>query len=922
MYRIRRVRVENQDNPVGIKDEIELNLMLECDQTHVIQTEYQVEIATERSFSDIVYESGIVKGKQSANIRIDEIQWKSLTRYYVRCRSWGVSQDQALEKYVRYDSGWSEPCYFDTAVQHVDEYRGEFISAETAQEADNSKGTYVRKHFQIEKGGIKSAYIISTALGLYDLYLDGRRIGNDELKPGWTSYRKRLLYQTYEITEQLSKDTSHVIGAELAAGWYKGRMGFLNERNNYGSQTAFYCMVLIHFYDGSEQVICTDDTWKGIDSPTIFSEIYDGEIYDLSMEQTGWNQAGYDDSDWKTVSIVDCDKRILQAQTGCTVRVHEAVRPQKLIVTPDKELVLDFGQNLTGWVAVRVRKNVLSKNLCNIKLQFFEVLNADGNVYLDNLRTAKQQYQVLSLERGTDKERVYEPHFTYMGFRYIRIDEYPGEIDLDDFTAYAVHSDMEETGRFECSNSFVNQLVRNIRWGMKGNFVDVPTDCPQRDERCGWTGDAQIFAGTASYLYDTDNFYRKWLTDLALDQTEEGGVPHIIPDLLALAKNNDNWLVAEGTHSASGWADAAVIIPWTLYQMYGDIRVLERQYDSMKSWIDFMTAHSVDGVWDYGVQLGDWLALDAQEGSYYGATPNALVCMAYYAYSSRLFSKIAHVLKKKEDEKKYSDLSESIRSVFQKTYFNNDGDMTVDTQTAHILALHFDLVNERFKSRVAGHLVELIKQAGHLKTGFLGTPYICHVLSENGYENEAYELLLREEYPSWLYQVKKGATTVWEHWDGIKPDGTMWSSEMNSFNHYAYGAIGDWLFKKCIGLSPCEEKPGFQKFVVSPQVGGFTYAVCDFATSFGNIHIGWSLKQNVEKKVTSVDLSDDKQNEEYVQLIVEVPVNTEAVIELNHCRQIIQNSGVAFHREDNERYRGIAYSGSYCIVYEKREVQE
>ena len=525
-----------------------------------------------------------------------------------------------------------------------------------------------------------------------------------------------------------------------------------------------------------------------------------------------------------------------------------------------------------------------------------KVLDAKGNVYLDNLRKARQTVNY-TLKGG--EEEAFHPNFTFQGFQYVKVAKYPGEVKLENFEAVAVHSNMKPTGTFECSNPDINQLQHNILWGLKGNFVDIPTDCPQRDERLGWTGDAQIFCRTASYLMDTYTFFSKWLKDVEADQTPEGGVPHVVPDILA-GKSESNWLLAQGTHSATAWADVAVIMPWTLYLTFGDTEILKKQYDSMKAWIDFMYRHSEGPLWNYKLQFGDWVALDAKEGSYFGATPNDLTCSAYYAYSTEIFSKIAKVLGKDDDYKMYSKLHSEIVEGFQKEFFTPTGRMAARTQTAHIIALYFKLVPDKFKEKTVNTLLELLKENdGHLVTGFVGTPYFCHALSQNGHTKEAYDLLLKDDFPSWLYQVKAGATTVWEHWDGIKPDGTMWSSDMNSFNHYAYGAVGEWLYRAVAGIEVDEGNAGYKHSIIHPHIGGgLEYVKANYASVYGDVSVSWKVEGD------------------NISMEVDVPHNTSATIILEQAKSVSADAELQF-TENADGLSAQAGSGKYQFSYKK-----
>ncbi len=865
MIKIEKLMLNYEVNPIGITKATQFGWIIGSKYSDVLQTSYHLQVGKDEKLETVLFDSGLVKSEESVHVIAEGFTLESCTRYYFRVKITDNYGNESL---------WSEPGVFVTALLDNKEWEGKFISAETLEDVDNSKGTYVRGTFET-KGNIKEAFVYTTALGLYNLYLNGQKVSKDEMTPGWTSYNKHLLYQTYDISEQL-QEGNNAIGAMLGAGWYKGKMGFEGRRNNYGKQTAFLCQLVIIYEDGTHQIVVSDETWKGFDAPVVFSEIYDGETYDARKEIKDWNRFTFDDTTWRPVEIIAYDKAVLTAQAGCRVKEITEIPAKKILTTPEGDTVIDFGQNLTGWVTFKVQ----GKAGDVVELNCFEILDASGNVYLDNLRGAKETITYICKD---EKEVEFHPFFTYQGFQYAKITSYPGEIKLDNFTAFAVHSDMEPTGTFECSNKDINQLQHNILWGLKGNFLDVPTDCPQRNERLGWTGDAQIFCRTASYLMNTYTFYKKWLVDVAADQTEEGGVPHVVPDILSLS-DSDDWLIRQGTHSAAAWADVAVINPWTLYLTYGDKVILEDQYESMKSWVEFMFTHSKKGIWNYKLQFGDWVALDAEEGSYFGATPNDLTCTAFYAYTTNLFSKIANVLGKKEDYENYTNLYHSIKEVFQQTFFQKDGTLTAQTQTAHIISLYFDLVPEQYREKTVNSLIELLdKENGHLVTGFVGTPYFCHALSQNGHTKEAYDLLLKDDFPSWLYQVKMGATTVWEHWDGMKPDGTMWSPDMNSFNHYAYGAIGEWLYRVVAGFEINEEKPGYKHSIIHPHVGGdLEFVNATYDSVYGMLKVAWKVE---DRKVT---------------LEVTIPHNTTATIILDGKEYVEKKVGSGQYQYDYE----------------------
>ena len=891
--------MEYLENPVGLPGMPWFGWVIGSDGKNVVQKAYQLQIARDADFGEVEYDSGWVESAESVHVEAD-MEPVSCTRYFVRVRV----------RDGREESPFSEPAGFVTALLSQEEWKAGFITGEEEADAEKSGSTCLRKKICL-KGEVESAFVCVTALGLYRLFLNGEKVGEDELAPGWTSYDKHLCYQTYDVTDGL-REGENTLEAMLGAGWYKGKMGFLLLRNNYGTRTGLLLQLKVRYRDGGEETFVTDDTWQAAEGPVTFSEIYDGEAYDARLEECaasaegmevpGSHGAGEKDGAapaedgngrWKAVRMLEFPMNALTAQAGSRVKVQEKLPARSVITTPEGDTVIDFGQNLTGWVNFKV----CAESGARVRLQCFETLDAGGNVYTANLRSAKQE--ICYTCKGGGEE--YHPLFTFMGFRYVHVLEWPGEVKGENFAAWVLHSEMEPTGSFSCSNELVNRLQHNILWGLKGNFVDIPTDCPQRDERMGWTGDAQIFCRTACYLVNSYTFYRKWLKDVAADQTPQGGVPHVVPDIIS-GKEEDDWLLSQGTHSAAAWADVAVINPWTMYLVYGDRVILEEQYESMKKWIEFMRAHAVDYIWNYRLQFGDWVALDAEEGSYFGATPNDLTCTAYYAYSTGLFAKIAGILGRNEDADRYGELYGQIVDKFRRTFFAEDGELTAQTQTAHIVALYFDLVPEKFREKTADRLVQLLeKENGHLVTGFVGTPYFCHALSRNGYTREAYDLLLKEDFPSWLYQVKMGATTVWEHWDGLKPDGTMWSPDMNSFNHYAYGAVGDWLYRVVLGMEIDEKDPGYHHSIISPQTGdAMDYARGSFESVYGTLSVRW-----------------EKGEEEGLRILeVTIPHNTTAEIRLEEGACEIQPGELVFHREDGKM---TAHCGSGCweIRYRK-----
>ncbi|MCY9668873.1 glycoside hydrolase family 78 protein [Paenibacillus alginolyticus] len=843
MFKIKDLRCEYQVNPIGLEQKTpRISWRLQSSERAAMQSAYRIEVAEDADFQRSVWDTGKVDSDQSVHVELKGLQTASRKRYHYRVQAWnqhGLS------------SGWSDQAIFETGFIDSSEWSAEWISAPAAAlPAGADQVPMFRRDFLID-GEVSAARVYASALGIYELELNGKRVGDHYFAPGWTSYKHRLQYQTYDVTELL-RSGKNGIGALLGSGWYKGVLGWDGKNEHFGNRTALLVQIHIDYADGRQEVIVSDNRWKVSGSPILMSEIYDGETYDARLERSNWSHGDYDDGGWHPVDVIEQSKDVLVAQENVPVRKIESIQPIELITTPKGETVIDMGQNMVGWIQFTVQGDAGQE----VSIHHAEILDHEGNFYLDNIRKAKQTIRYVL--KGGERE-TFEPHFTFQGFRYIRLVGFPEPIRLEDFTGIVLHSDMETTGEFTCSDPLVNQLQHNIRWGLKGNFLDVPTDCPQRDERLGWTGDAQVFARTSAYLSNVVPFFRKWLHDLKVEQAElDGGVPFVVPNILS-----------EKAQSASAWGDAAVIIPWTLYLCYGDKRVLEEQYDSMKAWVEFIRRQGDNEyLWNSGFHFGDWLALDSRPDSYIGATARDFVATAYYAYSVSLVQKAAAVLGRSEEAGRYADLHTGILDAFTQEFVTPTGRLSVPTQTGQVLSLMFGLVEGEAKERAVHKLLELLEEEKfHLTTGFVGTPYLNHVLSDNGKSEFAYKLLLQQDYPSWLYQVTKGATTIWEHWDGIKPDGSFWSPDMNSFNHYAYGAIGDWLYRVVAGIDTDERNPGYKRVVIRPMPGdGLTWAEGRIDTMYGEVSCRWT-----------------KSDGERLDIQVVIPPNTTAEIRLPYA---------------------------------------
>lgn len=616
-------------------------------------------------------------------------------------------------------------------------------------------------------------------------------------------------------------------------------------RNYYGKRRAIIAQLHITYEDGTKEKIVTDETWKVTPSPILYSEIYEGEVYDARLEES--------EQVLEDVEIIEHSKQIIVAQENEAIRKMKIIKPISISKLSNHEWLIDMGQNMVGWVRCTVRHVYIGQK---IELHHAEILNKDGSFYTGNLRKAKQK--IVYIAKG-EEEETFEPHFTYQGFRYVKISGLTQPPQIADFEGIVLHTDMEKTTEFETSNPLINQLHHNVEWSQKGNFFDVPTDCPQRDDRLGWTGDAQMFIGTATQIMNVQLFFKKWLQDLSLDQSKNGAVPLVIPD--AFGKRADFDLDTSG-----GWGDAAIICPWVHYLHYGDVSILKEQYDRMKKYIDYIRSKGKNEyLWDTGYHLGDWLALDTKPDVYEGGTDKYFIATAFYAYSTSLLRRIAEILGESTDATFYKELHVNIVQAFRNEFVTPNGRLISNTQTAHILVLLFELVKDDVKEKVFNRLIELLKESqNHLTTGFIGTPYLNLILSKFNRHDLACKLLFHEDYPSWLYQVKKGATTIWEHWDGVKEDGTLWNDSMNSYNHYAYGSIVEWIYRYIVGLEVNETKPAYKHFYIQPHFdSNLEWVKVKRETAYGEIMIQWCVEK------------------EQAFLHVSVPPNTSATLRMD-----------------------------------------
>jgi len=862
------LRVEYLTNPIGI-DVVQprLSWRIASARRNTMQAAYQLQVATSEAIlargANLLWDSGRVTSDASVFVDYAGPPGTSRTRYYWRVRVWDASGRA---------SPWSRPSFWETGLLQPGDWTAQWIGPPpTTSDSLPSPSPLLRGSFQVAER-VRSARLYVTSLGLYEAYLNGQRVGDQLFTPGWTSYRRRLQYQTYDVT-QLVRPGANVVGAMLGDGWYRGQLGFFGQRNLYGPRLGLRAQLEIRYESGRTERIVSDTGWKTTPGPVLASDIYGGETYDARRELIGWTSAPFDDQGWAAVALVDPPPATLVATLSPPVRRVRELRPASIRRAPSGEMLFDLGQNFTGWA----RLTVTGPAGTTVTMRFGEVLDKGGNLYTANLRAAAQTDRyTLS---GKSRE-VYEPHFTFHGFRYVAVAGLPSQPDSTTITGIAVSSDLTQTGSLVTSDSLLNQLQRNIVWGQRSNFLDVPTDCPQRDERLGWTGDAQVFARTAAYNMDVNGFFAKWLGDVAADQDPSGSVPWVIPNPLG----GDSVRFA-GT---AGWSDVAVIIPWTMYLTYGDRRLLERQYPSMRAWVDYARRRAgPDLIWTPGWQFGDWLALHSDDPSYPGATTGTdLIATAFLAHSTDLVSRTAAVLGRRNDADSYQARFQALRDAFNREFVSTTGRVGENTQTAYALAIAFDLLPDSLIAAAAGRLARDVEARDHhLTTGFLGTPYLLHVLGATGHLGAAFALLTQRTYPSWLYPITRGATTMWERWDGIRPDSSFEDPGMNSFNHYAFGAVGDWMYQNIGGIDLDAAAPGYRHARIAPRPGaGLTSANASIETGYGKLSTAWKLE-----------------GQRFV-LDVTVPANTSAEITMWDARlDDVREGGVSLTARDGIR---------------------
>lgn len=858
MIKIINLRCGYYENPENINRD---NICFSWSSEGAInQKAYRLQIAHDKFFKSIYIDTEKVKSSSNQFIKV-KAKFSKSTRYFWRVKVY-AEDDKAL---------WSDIAHFDT--QHG-KFEAQWITYSDKRDPKSAApSTRFRKDFINEDAEITCAKLYVSALGLYTCYINGKKCGDQYMTPGFTEYQSRVQYQTFDVTD-LIVEGDNCISSVVSDGWYMGPLAGGNEdcRCQFGDQRAFFCQLEIFYNDDSYKLVATDNTWHSdMKGPYKLAEIYDGVDYDATYEDN-FDLAGANTK--PNVSIIK-HKGYLVPMQGAPVKEIERIKPKEIITTPNGETVIDMGQNMVGVLEL----SVTGKKEDKVELYHFEVLDKEGNVYLDNLRSARQGL-IYTLKEGENK---FMPEMTFMGFRYVYVKSWPGDITLKDITAVVLSSANRRNGFFYTNDDMVNKLIENARWGQVDNYLDIPTDCPQRDERLGWTGDAHVFFETAAFNYDVLSFFNKWLGDMTFAQRNDGSIPHVIPNMF------------KDESSSAGWGECCIIIPWQLYVSYGDVDILGRFYPMMRDFMDYLaTQCGTKHIRNLGFHFGDWLALEGTEKRDWGVTPKDFIATCFYGYCAQLMHKAAKVLGNQKDANRYMKLFKDIKAAFHKEFVTSSGRIVGHTQTAYVLALKFNMLEDTFRKRAIDELVSLIEDFSYITCGFMGSPYILHVLSDNGHHELAQKLALKKNYPSWLYPVTMGATTIWERWGSLNEDGAPDNRVgMNSFNHYAYGSVANWFYQKIAGIIPDESAPGYKHFFLRPHPSKELNNISTkLKTRYGTIGISYKLE------------------EKNIYMDINIPDNTTCHLALPFCKAYILNSRRKRYREEI-----LLTPGEYTLSY-------
>ncbi len=836
-----QLRCEGLVNPLGIDDTTpRFSWWVNDPRPNAMQSAWRIEVTGEVG---VKWDSGKTLGSSSVDVAYAGPPLLSRERCTWRVKTWDTSG---------VESPWSEGASFEMGLVKAEDWQAAWIGHPPRFTHRSVPPVYLRRDFELKEAPVKARLYIS-ARGLFETEINGRRIGNDAFVPGWTDYSTHNQYLVYDVTSALANG-ANAIGIILADGWHNGYLKDKLQRNWYGKDTSVIAQLEIVTASGKQLTIISDDSWRLATGPILESDHYNGEKYDARAELGAWSSPGYEADDWLKPRIESPETGRLIAKVCQPVRPQEILKAKSVKRAPDGEWIFDFGQNLVDHARIRIS----GKHGQTLSLRFAEMLNPDGTLYRENLRSA----EVIDRYTFKDEQPVtWEPRFTFHGFQHVGISGIESTPTVDSVEAVVLHTDMPTTGTFSCSHELLNQLQQNIVWGQKGNYFEVPTDCPQRDERLGWNGDAQVFVRTACYNMDVAPFFEKWLADMRDSQMPDGQFPHFAPLIGTLRMS-----------SSPGWADAGVICPWVIYERYGNTRILADNFDSMKRWVDYQHRTSKKLIRPDG-GFGDWLAVGVE-------TPRSLIGTAYFAHTAKLLSHAATVLQRGDEAKHYAALSQQVADAFNREFVHPDGRLKTESQTGYLLALGFDLLPEEKRPVALNALVaDLESRDWHLSTGFLGTGLLMPVLSKAGRNDVAYRVVLQESYPGWLYSVRQGATTMWERWNSYTHENGFGDAAMNSFNHYAYGAVGEWMYSVIAGIDAAE--PGFRKILIHPQPGGgLTWAKGRLESPYGVISTAWKLD---DSKFT---------------LEVTIPPNTTATIRLPDGKSHESGSGTYTFESD------------------------
>lgn len=930
----KELKCEYSKNPIGLDmKRPSFSWILEGNKSGIMQTAYHIRVVRCNSSlkkEKTVWDSGKVESDDSIHIVYAGQDLESTTSYCWTVKVWdnyGDVSEECEEAYFEtaflspdnWTAKWIEPKQEPAALeQQIDPHEAVKNDAADPDTIDMKPCQYIRKDIAIDRI-VSRARVYATAHGIYTLFLDGEKISDIEFAPDNTTYHEYLQYQTYDITDKLTKG-EHTIGAILADGWYCGRVGATGDSCQYGNMLGLLLQLEIEYTDGTKMIVDSDASFKSTMGPLIYSDIFVGEKYDATKELKGWAAPGYDDSNWKITDEVSQNMDNLTAQYGEPVRICNILRPKNIYISPKGETIVDFGQVMAGRVSFKVKN---AEEGTRITLEHSEIVDQEAN-FLNNILGRYKNQTDTYICCGASVE-VYEPLFTFHGFRYVRITGYPGNIEDIEIEAHVLHSDMVRTGEFECSDSRLNQLQHNIFWSQISNMLSIPTDCPQR-EKAGWTGDAQVFAPTASYNMNVAPFFKRWLRNVEKDQLPDGEIPNVVPYLKAY--HPDVLPLGMDTHCSAGWGDVATILPWTLFNAYGEKAIIEEHYQMMKGWVSYIIktaandnpdnlgevtaerAEHLKYLWNTHFHFGDWLTpsvsfdfetgdVDMMQSAY---KTMDLVPSFFYAYSTELLSKMASLIGNEADAENYRKISLKVREAFIYEYVDGNGYIKTNLQGIYVLALKMRMVPEELRENTLNKLIDMIKENGNkLDTGFLSAPFLLEVLQEDGRIDLAYDLLFQDECPSWLYEVKMGATTMWEAWQAVFPDGKPTAV---SYNHYAFGCVGDWMYKNIAGINATS--PGYKSIAIRPELDDrITFAKGSLKTMYGKVISDWKIENDT------------------MTFHIVIPANTTAEIylpkaELKHVSEagnLINNSEKYDAAQVEGKVRCKVGSGEYCFRY-------